>query len=337
MASKRPTMKDVAARAGVGFKTVSRVINEEPGVSEQTAEKVRTAAAELHYRRDMTAGNLRRATGRTDSLGLLLASVGNEFDAALNRSVEDAAQRHGLSVFTASTDEDPQRERQLGLGLLSRRVDGLILMSSRADLSYLQPELDRGTPIIAVDRPPLGIEVDTVVADSTTGSQDAVAHLIEHGHRRIAVLTAPARLPTASQRIAGARRAWDASGLPADGLRVIDGLTDRDAVVRTLLELLDGEDPPTAIFTARNQITTSAVQALQMRSAQHRVAQIGFDDFSHAGLLDPSVSVVSQDPAQMGALATERLVARLEESTLPIEHRVLSTRLILRRSCGCDG
>lgn len=337
MTRKRPTMKDVAALAGVGFKTVSRVVNGEPGVSEETAEKVHRAVDQLHYRRDIGAGNLRRTAGRTDSLGLLLASVGNEFDAAINRSVEDTAQRHGLSVFTASTDEDPQRERQLGLGLLSRRVDGLILMSSRADLSYLQPEIDRGTPIIAVDRPPLGIEVDSVVADSTTGSQDAVSHLIEHGHRRIAVLTAPATLPTAAQRITGARRAWKASGLPADGLRVVDGLTTGDNVVRTVLELLDGADPPTAIFTARNQITTSAVGALQMRAAQHRIAQIGFDDFSHAELLDPSVSVVSQDPAQIGALATERLVARLEDPALPVEHRMLSTRLIRRRSCGCDG
>ena len=109
MTKKRATMKDVAARAGVGFKTVSRVVNDEPGVSELTAEKVRRAAAELNYRRDMTAGNLRRAAGRTDSVGLLVASVDNEFDAKLHRAVEDAAQARRVSVFSSSTDEDAER------------------------------------------------------------------------------------------------------------------------------------------------------------------------------------------------------------------------------------
>ncbi|MGP9538061.1 LacI family DNA-binding transcriptional regulator [Brachybacterium sp. AOP43-C2-M15] len=337
MARKRPTMKDVAARAGVGFKTVSRVVNGEPGVSEQTAERVHRAAAELNYRRDMIAGNLRRAEGRTDSLGLLVASVRNEFDAVMNRAVEDAAQRHRTSVFTGSTDEDPERERQHARGLLSRRVDGLVLMPSHGDLSYLQPEIDLDTPIVAVDRPPHGIEVDTVMADNAQGARDAVAHLVDHGHRRVAVLTHLGTLTTAAQRIAGARSAWADAGLPECDLRIVDGLTSEQEIVRAVLGLLDGEAPPTAVFAARNQITTGAVRALQTRGLQREVALVGFDDFEHADLFDPAISVVGQDPARLGHLATERLFARLADPSLPVEHQVLETSLILRRSCGCEG
>lgn len=335
MTKKRPTMKDVAALAGVGFKTVSRVVNEEPGVSELTAERVRRAAAELNYRRDMTAGNLRRAAGRTDSVGLLVASVGNEFDSRLHRAVEDAAQARGVSVFAASTDEDAERERQLALTLLARRVDGLVLMPSAGDLSYLQHELDLGTPVIAVDRPPKGLSIDTMMVDNERGAHDSVAHLIAHGHRRVAVLAHLSTLTTSAQRIAGARRAWAEAGLPESALRVVDGLPTTEDTVRALHALLDTDQPPTAVFAARNAITLGVVRALQGRGLQREIALIGFDDFDQADLLDPAVSVVSQDPAQLGTLAADRLFARLESPALPVELVVTETRLILRRSCGC--
>jgi LacI family transcriptional regulator len=328
-------MKDVAARAGVGFKTVSRVVNDEPGVSEETAQKVRRAASELHYRRDAIAGNLRRATGRTDTLGLLVASVGNEFDAAINRTVEDVARRRGVAVFSASTDEEPERERQHARGLLARRVDGLLMMPSSGDLSFLAPELEMDTPVVAVDRPASGIVVDTVMADNVGGARDAVAHLIDHGHRRIAVLAHLETLTTASQRIAGAREAWDRAGLAAEDLQVVSGLSSDAEIVAAVLSLMDSPQPPSAVFSARNKITTAAVRALQLRGLQHEIALMGFDDFGHADLLDPAVSVVAQDPAQLGARATARLFARLEDPALPVEETVLPTRLVPRRSCGC--
>lgn len=335
MPNRRATMKDVAARAGVGFKTVSRVINEEAGVSDQTAAKVRRAASELNYRRDMTAGNLRRAAGRTDSIGLLVASVDNEFDAKLHRAVEDAAQERRVSVFSSSTDEDADREHQRALTLLARRVDGLVLMPSSGDLSYLQHELDLGTPVIAVDRPPKGICIDTLMVDNESGARDALTHLIEHGHRRVAVLAHLATLVTSAQRIAGARAAWSAAGLPADSLRVVDGISTAEDTVRIVDTLLDSDDPPTAVFAARNAIAVGVVRALQRRGRQHEIALIGFDDFGQADLLDPAVTVVRQDPARLGELATERLFARLDDRSLPVEQLTVKTRLIRRHSCGC--
>lgn len=337
MVGRRPTMKDVASRAGVAFKTVSRVINGEPGVSEETARRVRRAAAELHYRRDATAGSLRRSTRGTDSVGLLLASVDNDFDAAIHRGVEDAAQRHGLSVYAASTDEDPARERQLARGLLERRVDGLILMPSPADLGFLRPELRLGTPVVAVDRPPHGIEVDTVASDNVRGAREGVAHLIGHGHRRIAVLTHLASLHTAAQRIAGAREAWEAAGLRPSDLVVVDDLSSQEEVVTAVDALLDADAPPTALFTARNLVTMGAVRALQRRGMQREVAVIGFDDVDLADLLDPPVTSVRQHPARLGALALERLVVRRRDPAAPIERVVIPPELILRRSCGCGG
>lgn len=334
MAKKRATMKDVAARAGVGFKTVSRVVNGEPGVSDATAEKVRKAAKDLNYRKDMTAGNLRRAEGRTDSIGLLVSSVGNEFDSRLHRAVEDAALAHGVSVFAASTDEDAERERLLALTLVARRVDGLVLMPS-GDLSFLQHELDLGTPVIAVDRPPTGLSIDTMMVDNDGGAHASIAHLVEHGHRRVAVLTHLSTLTTAAQRIAGARRAWAEAGLPGSALQVVTGLSSTEDTLRAVSAVLGSAEPPTAIFAARNAISVGVVRALQSRGLQREVAMMGFDDFDQADLLDPAVSVVRQDPAELGTLATERLFARLEDPSLAVEQVVAGTELVLRRSCGC--
>jgi LacI family transcriptional regulator len=181
-------MKNVAALAGVGIKTVSRVVNNEPNVSEATIAKVRDAARILNYEPDLHAGNLRRADRKTQTLGLLVGSVANPFAGALHRAVEDVATERGVAVFAASLDDDPNRERGIVSALVRRRVDGLILTTATKSQGYLLPEQDRGTPIVFVDREPVGIEGDAVVSDNAPGASVAARHLIAHGHRHVAYL-----------------------------------------------------------------------------------------------------------------------------------------------------
>lgn len=331
----RATMRDVACHADVSIKTVSRVVNREPGVAEETVARVRRAAEELGYTRDVGAGSLRSAQGRSWSLGLLLGSVGNAFDASINRGVGDVAQENGMSVIVASTGENPHRERALVGALIGRRVDALIIMPARTDQSYLMPEVAHGTPVVAVDRPATGIDVDEVLVDNRLGARKGVEHLISHGHRRIAALGHVSRLRTVADRFAGTRDALVDAGIRPDPELLIDGIDDEAqsrAAVRALLAL---PEPPTAIFTSRNEITVGAVRALQELDMQHRIAVLGFDDFEQADLLDPPVSVVAQDPIASGRLAARRALARLADPELPVETVVVPTRLILRRSCGC--
>ena len=175
-------MRHVAALAGVGVKTVSRVINGEPNVSAATIAKVTAAARTLDYQPDL----LRRADGRTRTLGLLVGSVDNPFAGAVHRAVEDAASEHGVAVFASSLDDDPDREQEAVSAFLRRRVDGLILTTVSESQAYLAPELRRGTPVVFVDREPAGITSDAVVSDNADGAALATRHLLERGHRRLA-------------------------------------------------------------------------------------------------------------------------------------------------------
>ena len=213
---RRPTMNDVAHASGVSLKSVSRVINGEVGASPETREKVLQAAAKLGYRRNDAAHALRRSDGRSASVGLVLEDVSNPFAAALNRSVERVAGEQGSLVLAVSTNADPDREENLVHRLLARAVDALIVMSCRRDHAFLQPELDRGMPIIFVDRPPRRLACPTVRVANSKAAHDATAHLIAHGHHRVAFLGDRPSLYTADERQRGYVRALHEAGLPSD-------------------------------------------------------------------------------------------------------------------------
>ncbi|MGV8968163.1 MAG: LacI family DNA-binding transcriptional regulator [Cellulomonas sp.] len=325
-------MRDVAALAGVGIKTVSRVVNNEEGVSPALVERVRQAAQALSFQPNLAAGNLRRSDRRAQSIGLLLGSVANPFGAAIHRAVEDVAVGRGVAVFSASMDEDPARERLLVAEFTARRLDGLILTPTSADQSYLRRESETGTPIVLVDRPAVGIDADSVTVDNIAGAQQATAHLIAHHHRAIAYLGDLTQLITARQRHIGYLRALGAAGIPTGSARAIDDLHSEDAAEAAVRELFASEHPPTALFTSQNLVTVGAIRALRALGLEHTIAVVGFDDFQLADLLVPAVTVIAQDPARIGHLAAERLFARLGGDTSPPEAIVVPTRLILRGS-----
>ena len=151
----RATIRDVAALAGVGIKTVSRVINDEANVSPGMRERVQSAVVALNFQPHQGAGALRRGDHKTRTLGLLLDAVDNPFAASINRAVEAVASRHGTAVFAASSEDDPERERALVDVFTRRRVDGLLLTMISQDHGYLQAEREQGTPLVFVDRPPV--------------------------------------------------------------------------------------------------------------------------------------------------------------------------------------
>jgi DNA-binding LacI/PurR family transcriptional regulator len=328
----RPTMRHVAALAGVGIKTVSRVVNGEPNVSEATIARVMEAARTLDYQPDLHAGNLRRADGRTRTLGLLVGSVSNPFSGAVHRAVEEAAISRGIAVFASSLDDDPEREEASVSAFLRRRVDGLILTTISRSQSYLAAEMGRGTPIVFVDREPAGVTADTVVSDNAAGAALATRHLLEHGHRHIAYLGDRADIQTARERRRGFLEELGRAGVATSTIPVVENLHDEATSFDALLGLLTSDDPPTAVFSAQNLVTVGAVRALRARDLHKRVALIGFDDVPLADLLDPGVTVVAQNPQRIGQLAAERVFARLDGDTAPGQRHIVPTRLIARGS-----
>jgi LacI family transcriptional regulator len=239
----RPTMKDVAQRSGVSLKSVSRVINDEPGASPETRTRVWTGIGELGYQRNDTAHALRRRDGRSACLGVLLDDVGNPFAAAVHGGVERVANAHGCLVLAASTDGDPDSERHLVYRLLGRRVDGLVIMSARTDHTYLSGELDRGVPIVFVDRPARGIRATSVVAANRAGAREAVEHLIAHGHHRIAFLSDWPALYTTAERHRGYLDVIEARGLAIRRDLQHSGLVDTASTEHAVTTLINSKRP----------------------------------------------------------------------------------------------
>lgn len=325
-------MRDVASRAGVSLKTVSRVMNDEPGVSDFLATKVRVAAAELDFRPNLAASNLRRADQRTATIGLLIEDVANPFFALIHRGVEDIAGGRGVGVLSASVDRDPARERQLVAAFASRRVDGLVLVPTGSEQDYLAPEMRAGMPIVFVDREPVGVKGDLVLSENMEPARLAVRHLLERGHRDVAFLGGASLLQTSEQRYAGYLAAMQEQGLavrPELIARDVRSVAEAEAVTN---RLLTASVPPTALFTAQNLISTGAVRALHIAGAQHRVAMVGFDDFEFADVLTPAVTVIAQDPRLMGQLAAELVFDRIAGPPREPVVSVVPTQFFIRGS-----
>jgi LacI family transcriptional regulator len=324
-------MRDVAALAGVGIKTVSRVVNGVPTVAPELATRVRSAADKLGYRPNLTAANLRRSGGRTNTIGLLLEDVSNPFSAAVLRAVEDHARARNVLVLVASLDEDPQREREFTRALIDRRVDGLIIMSASSDHRYVLAEQQAGMSFVFIDRLPSMPLADAIVSDNRGGARTAVAHLLATRRHRLAYLGDNLAIPTAHDRYQGFRDAVAGADLDPDDRLIRHGLRTADQARRAAHELLDG-NPPQAIFTSQNLVTLGVVEALHERHLQHEVAVVGFDDIPLAAVVRPGITVLAQDPAAVGNQAVTCLFRRLDGDRSPPAVHTVPTRLIPRGS-----
>jgi LacI family transcriptional regulator len=335
----RPTMKDVAAHAGVGLKTVSRVVNNEPGVAVEKADRVRRSIAELGFRRNDGARLLRK--GHTSTIGLIMEDVGDPFYSALARAAEDVARRHGALLLIGSSDEEPDRERELSLSFCARRVDGLLIIPAGRDHRYLLPEIQAGIAAVFVDRPAGLIDADVILSDNEGGAYMGVNHLIRQGHRAIGFIGDSAGIYTAHLRHRGYCEAMAEAGLRVDDSWVMLAPPEAPQIGVALARMLIGPAPVTALFCGNNRVTVLVVRELAAtgrRPGAHGSAAagvpslVGFDDFELADMVTPPVTVVSQDTGEMGRLAAELLFRRLAGERGPAQRITLSTRLTVRGS-----
>ncbi|WP_029137803.1 LacI family DNA-binding transcriptional regulator [Nakamurella lactea] len=341
----RPTLRQVAAVAGVSIKTASRALRGEGYVAAATAVRVHDAARQVGFRLNALASELRQG-GTSNLVGLVTGDLANPFYATVAGGIERELRARGLQLVTASTDEDPIAEQDLIDALLQRRVRALLIASSSTDHTHLADEAGRGVPLVFVDRPPVGVQADTVLIDNRTGAGDAVRHLIAGGHRRIGVVADLSRLATQQARIDGVGDAMSDAGI--DDWRELfrPDAHDVAAAQTTVDQLLDMPDPPTALFTLNNRITAGALRALQQARIDGRLdarahrdpesaarklpALIGFDDFELSDVL--GVSVIGYAAEEMGRTAARLALDRLEGVNHPAQTVVLPTTLIERGS-----
>ncbi|MFF4619033.1 LacI family DNA-binding transcriptional regulator [Nonomuraea jabiensis] len=259
---RRPTMADVARLAGVSLKTVSRVVNNVPTVDRELADRVTSAVAELGFRRNDMARNL-RAGNTSATVGLLIEDLANPFYAGIAAAAAQYALEHDTMLITASSEEDAGRERALLLEMCQRRVDGLLVVpAGDADHVYLRPEIERGTPVVFLDRPPRNLLADTVLIDNVGGARQAIEHLVAAGHERIGVISDWLSISTMAERLTAAQEALERAGVPYRADLIKYGLHTVPDAQAAVAEMLAGPEPPTAIFALNNRLTLGALGAL---------------------------------------------------------------------------
>ncbi|MGQ4379845.1 LacI family DNA-binding transcriptional regulator [Streptomyces sp. SAS_267] len=330
-ASRRPTLADVAQEVGVSAKTVSRVLNEDGPVSAQTREQVLAAVARLGFQPNLMARNI-RVGGPDTTIGLVIPDLANPFFGAVARSIEDTVRERGLTLLMGSSTDDPHRERVLTDKFLGRRVSILMVVPSvGADHSHLKTHRAAGLPVIFLDRPGVDLATDSIVSSNRAGAHDGVAHLIAHGHRRVGFVgDLPEKLYTRRERLAGYRSALQKAGLPYDRSLVTNAHDQQGAATATS-HLLDQADPPTALFAGNNIMALGIVAELARTERKH-VAVVAFDDLVLAEALEPALTVVAQDPEEIGRTAATTALNRLDGDRSRARTVTVPTRLIIRGS-----
>lgn len=310
-------MKDVAQAAGVALKTVSRVVNGEPTVTPETAHRVRQVIAELGYRRDEGARQLRQ--GRSTAIAMVVRDIADPFFAAIGRAVETRAETGEQVVMIGSSRDEPAREREVALGFCARRPSALIIAPIAERQDYLLPDMADGLPVCAVDRPAHGIAADAVLSDNAGGIRAAVEHLLHHGHHRIGYLGDDESIFTSRERVAAFHAAMAEHGLPHDSVRLG---TPGPAPVAEALRAM----PVTALITGNNRLTVEVLK--QLHDQAERPALVAFDDLELGELLNPGLTVVAQNPEAIGNAAMDLLA---DPADRPREVRI-PVRLIVRGS-----
>jgi LacI family transcriptional regulator len=285
----------------------------------------------LGFRPNILARHM-RAGARDRSVGLVIPDLANPFFGSVAAGVESVIRHHGLTLVVGSSGEEPEREHLLVTSFLDRQAAAVLIVPTAAgDHEYLRAERRRGLPIVFIDRPPVRMTADLAVTENFEGGRDGVAHLIAHGHRRIAFVgDVPATLYTRHERYRGYRAALEAADIPADPRLVAHGHHRHDCAAATT-KLLAQPDPPTAVFAANNFACMGAVTALA-RARRHDVALVGFDDFELADAFEPGITVVAQDTAHLGIAAAEMAVSRLGGDRARARTVRLPARLIRRGS-----
>ncbi|SDN78017.1 transcriptional regulator, LacI family [Actinomyces ruminicola] len=330
----RPSVRDVAERAGVSVGTVSHVLNHPDRVAQPTLDRVRAAIDELGFVRSEAARRLRH--GGSSLVGVLVHDISNPFFTEAARGIEDRLREGGRVPMLGSTDSDPERERELMSLLAGMDVHGVIVTPSVSTLDNLAVLAGRGIRVVLMDHPPISAELSTVSGDDVAGARAAVSHLIGLGHRRIGFVNGPLTVRQAADRRDGVVAALAEAGMdPAHSLLETEAVSGgqgftADAGAVGAAALLGDETPPTALFCANDQLAIGAMREIRRRglSIPDDVAIVGYDDISVASELITPLTSVRQPMREMGAAAADLLLS----DGGGVRHIVFPPELIVRES-----
>jgi LacI family transcriptional regulator len=334
--SNRITMAEVARQAGVSIMTVSRAVNGKDGISHATRLHILEVIKSLGYRPSGIARSL--ATQRTLTLGLVVPDITNPFFSEVTRGVEQLAHQHGYHVFLGNTEEDPQRELGLIQSFEEKRVDGLILCSSRLEEDSLLEIIARLPAVVLINRrltqPEQDAAVDSVIIDETGGAELAVRHLLSRGHTAIGFLAGPPTSFSGRGRLLGYQRAMQSHGIDFHPGWIAPCHPSVEGGQQAASQLLEAHPELTALFCYNDLVAVGALHASSRvhRAVPHDLAVVGYDDIPLAALVSPSLTTCRSPRLVLGSRAVEVLIQRMQGCPGGCEHQVLPVELIIRHS-----
>jgi DNA-binding LacI/PurR family transcriptional regulator len=331
------SIKDIARTAGVSHSTVSRALGDSPLVSTQTKTRIQHLARDMGYSPDAQARSL--VMGRTLTVGVVVTTITDPFIAEIVQGIEVTALDHGYSVILASSSAEPEREIAAVEMLRSKRVDGVIVASSRVGALY-QEHLNRlGVPVVLINShsEQAGRYTFSIRVDNRHGGRLATLHLCQLGHRRIAYIAGAADHSDDVERLAGYRQALSEADITVDGALLIRGTGQVDGGQRALPELLAQEDRPTAAVCYNDMTAIGLMRAARSAglSVPGDLSVVGFDDIPFASFTHPALTTIAQPKRRMGQQAVQMALELMGTEGLGVHDAsdvVVKGQLIVRES-----
>lgn len=328
-------MGDVARIAGVSASTVSHVLNGTRKVDSGTRMRVEAAIEETGYRRNVVARSL--AAGRTNTIGLSIAALTNPYFGSLVHAVERALSDAGYVLIVGDSHDHVTSEKRVTDSLLDRQVDGMIVAPAAGSEGVALPDIIRtGTPLVLIDRG-VDLDCDQVGPENVSSARSLTEHLLDLGHRRIAVVRGLAGISSTTERFEGYTTALADRGIAVDPGLVLEGDSNTDVAEREVHALMSTSDRPTALVSLNNAMTIGALKALRALglSIPADVAFVCYDDFEWSDLFEPKLTAAAQDVETIGATAVDLLLRRIRGHEAEPQRISVPTTFHHRNSCGC--
>jgi LacI family transcriptional regulator len=325
-------MKAIAEDAQVSVATVSRVLSGNGPVSAEVRERVLLTVEKLGYQPNHIARSLR--TRKSFVLGLIIPSITNPFFTNIARAIEDTALRAGYVVTVFSSDQNFEKEKRYLELMCNRMVDGAMLVVTDRYSSNLDQLVQTGIPAVLIDRKLENASFDRVMVDTCTGTYRAVEHLLQRGYHRIGMIAGPRNVSTAEDKVRGYLAAFNDHQLPVEEDLLLFGDYTEESGISIGRQFLNQAQPPDAVIVSNNLMTIGFYRVVKEYSLRipHEIAIIGFDDTSWASLVTPPITMIDQPTYELGKVAVEFLLERINGLAVEPRTHYLRTKMLIRGS-----
>jgi LacI family repressor for deo operon, udp, cdd, tsx, nupC, and nupG len=333
--TKKPTIRDVAAAAGVSYQTVSRVINDRPDVAESTRRRVLEVIEQLSYQPSAVARSL--ASRKTHTLGLITQDFSDYFFTQVIVGAEAEARQNGYYFILGSTERNPDDEPEYLRLLTEREVDGILFArpSTEDDAQHVRWLIERNTPLVTTSYSIPGVALTVVDVDNVDGGRLAAECLIEGGHREMGMIAGPAGWKSVQDRSQGYKMALQATGLSCDPACIEHGDWSYESGYLAMRRILERGALLTALFAHNDRMAIGAMRALREASKgiPDDVALVGYDDTPPAAYSHPPLTTIHQPMQEVGKLAVQLLLQMIEDPDIERKETLLKPYLVRRGTC----